>query len=84
MEYIKFGNVEIREIVASVNKDSATYGLRAFVVYVDGKRQSTLRCNEIDLVVLHAISLKREGINGQFGHYAGNMLNINEEIWTGS
>jgi len=83
METVKFGNVEIKEIEANTQEGSSTYGLRTFRVFIDGKRTSTLRCNEIDLVILYAMSIKYEGLNGHFGYYAGKMLSIREDVWVG-
>lgn len=85
MERIQFGDITIKEVPNDwKNKRQTIAQKRCFeIVITDDVVNTKCYCDNLDKVLLYALELKHEGINGNFAEYADSMLKLDDdaELW---
>lgn len=79
---IKLGTIVIRR-GQEFEDDSTGHAYTIFISDEDGNelQRRGVHSFNFDMVLLMALELKHEGINGNFATYAASMLNLDGELW---
>lgn len=75
---VQFGDITI--VPRSGKKLMGEY-LPGYEIFIENKPIRMIYCDNIDQVVLAALSIKHEGTNSSFALFASRMLNLDSRIW---
>lgn len=77
---IQFGDITI--IPRSGKKLGGEY-LPGYEIFIGNRSIRMIYCDNIDQIILAALSIKHEGMNNSFALFASRMLNLDSRIWYG-
>lgn len=87
MSKINFSGIQITEIEndswKSRPQKPAIAERRCFLIKIQDDIEKKCYCDNLDKVLLYALELKHEGLDGNFSEYADSMLKLGDdsELW---